>query len=133
MLRKYTLFLAGFLGLILGSVGCGDTHSPAGYLEVWWNLDSRTYGGTSCERANINLITLGAHNARTGKDYYTDFNCVDYHGISYGEPVGDYTVALYAYAPGDDVNPVAGTALPVTYPVDPDYTTPVPTISIVVP
>lgn len=136
MLRKYTLYLAGFLGLVLGSIGCGDSHPHGGWFDVAWNIDSQSVGGTSCERAGITLVTLSMQNIRTGDLPYADFNCVDYGGMSDVVPVGDYSISLYAYsAPpnADGSNYATSYSFPVSYRIDPETTTQLPTVSLVVP
>jgi hypothetical protein len=136
MLRKYTLYLAGVLGLVLGSVGCGESHAHGGYLDVGWNIDSQSYGGTTCERAGISVVVLSAADAvRTNeKPYFTYFNCVDRGGTSTIMPAGEYSVALYGY-PGspDNTDYVADYQFPITYFVESDYTTSLPEVSLVVP
>jgi hypothetical protein len=135
MLRKYTLYFAGFLGLILGSVGCGDVHPRGGTFDVAWNIDSQSVGGTSCERAGITLVTLSMLNLRTNDLPYTDFNCVDYGGYSNVVPAGDYSVSLYGYSgpPNPDGSGfVTSYSFPVSYHIDPDTITQLPVVSLVV-
>jgi hypothetical protein len=133
MLRKYTLCLAGILALALGSVGCGDTHPRGGYFDVAWNIDSRTYGPTTCERAGLVMVTLATQNVRSGEVFYDDFNCVDRAGYSMALPVGDYSVALYAYTNPQSEDYLTSYAFPVSYPVYPDSPTTLPEVSLVVP
>lgn len=136
MLRKYTLYLAGFLGLTLGSVGCGNTSPHGGNFSALWNVDSRTVGGTSCERAGIALVVLSNQNLRTGDVDFDDFNCVNYGGYTKDYRPGDYSVALYAYRDppnADGSNYLTSYIFPVSYPIDPDITTPLPEVSLVVP
>lgn len=125
MLRKYTMYLAGALALILGGTGCGESHVHEGWFDVAWNL-----GGRSCESMGIDLVTFGARNFRTQQDTYFDFNCVAYQGVTGGLPPGDYSVALYGYTPGNQ-NAVVGYIFPVTYPVVADYPTTLPEVTLV--
>lgn len=98
MLRKYTLYLAGVLGLILGSVGCGG-HRHTGYLSVTWNVvDSRSGVQGSCEWAGISEVELGLRDVYTGDIEYIPFDCTAYQGTSYPLPESNYGVALDAYS-----------------------------------
>lgn len=139
MLRKYTLYLAGFLGLILGSVGCGESHhrdtqQPGGYLSPAWKIvDSHSGLDASCEWAGITLVTLATQDIYTKEVFYDDFNCVDYEGVSAAFAASDYSVALYAYTdPNSDI-PATSYAFPVSYPIYPDQTTPLPRVALVYP
>lgn len=137
MLRKYTLYLAGALGLILGSIGCGGSHHsdlPGGFLSASWRItDSRTGRDASCEWAGITLVTLATQDIHTKEVFYDDFNCVDYAGISAPFVESDYSVALYAYTDPSSNTPATSYAFPVSYPVYPNETTQLPLVSLYYP
>jgi len=138
MLRKYTLYLAGLLGLVLGGAACGDSHPRAGFIDAAWNIDSQTSGGTTCERAGISTVVLSAQDAvhTNVKPDFTYFNCVDRGGLSNPLAPGEYFVALYGYQDPNtigSVDPIGSYQFPVTYFVDPDSTTQLPEVSLIVP
>jgi hypothetical protein len=94
-------------------------------------VDSRTNIAGSCEWAGITTVELAARDTRTGADYYDEFNCVSYAGVSDIFPESDYSVALYAYAANDVL--VTSYTFTQPFPVYPDQTTNIPPISLMVP
>ncbi len=129
MLRKYTLCLAGLLGLLLGGVGCGGPHRHTGYLGATWSIvDSRTGLQGDCQWAGISEVEMAARDVNTGQDHFFPFDCYAYQGLSYPLPESDYAVALYGYAPTGELVGQGVWDYGVTFPVYWDSTTPVPGI-----
>jgi hypothetical protein len=119
MLRKYTLYLAGMLALILGSVGCGGHHHhDGGYMQASWRIvDSRTGIEGDCQWAGISEVELAAGDVYNGDAYYSRWPCTYYQGLSKPMPDSDYLVALYGYDPNgyvvSSVEPAPGASFPV--------------------
>jgi hypothetical protein len=131
MLRKYTLYLAGMLGLILGSVGCGGHHhhdgvATTGYMQTSWKIvDSRTGIEGDCQWAGITEVELAAGDAYSGQPYYFSWPCGYYQGVSDIMPESDYVVAVYGYDAYQKVISSYEFERGVTFPVYPGETTPV--------
>ena len=87
MLRRYTLSLAGIIGLGLGTAGCHISH-PAGSFELHWA------SGATCAAAGATDIYVYLLDVRNGYGYQEHFRCLDYQGISEPLPPDDYTVKV---------------------------------------
>jgi hypothetical protein len=138
MVRKYTLYLAGVLALVLGSVGCGGSHHsnvpPAGtggYFDAAWNLFDSTGRQTTCEAAGIQVVVLATKNLYTNEAFYDEFSCNQYGGVSDSLYAANYSAAFYLYADPDLRYLVTSYFLPdASYPIYDNRTTELPVANI---
>ena len=128
MLRMYTLFLAGIVGLGLGATGCGGGGGgyAGGSFDAAWSLAWAGGGSVSCSGAGVVEVDLDVLDTYTNLDYHDKFACSAYGGTSQVLPVDDYTVALRAY---DSSNTLVSEWDGVgTYPIDDGVVTYLPDV-----
>jgi hypothetical protein len=139
MLRKYTLYLAGALALVLGNVGCGGSHhshnpppEAGGYFDAAWRIfDSYSGREVSCEAAGVQLAVLATKDVYTNEAFYDEFSCNQYGGVSEAFYASDYSAALYLYADPDLKYLVTSYFFPSpSYPIFANRTTELPVANI---
>jgi hypothetical protein len=105
----YTLFLAGLIGLGLGSAGCvgGSSDHGSGSFDATWTFLASGNVPTTCIGAGITEVDLDVQGVHSGASYTDTFVCSDYGGTGAPLPVDDYTVALRAYESSGATVPVS--------------------------
>jgi hypothetical protein len=130
MSRMYTLCLIGVMAVVL-SAGCGGGTRQGGYgnFQAAWSIGWAGDGLTDCQTADVAEVDIDVQDlVRTGMDYHTAFNCLDYRDISDSWPASNYSVALRAYDSNDQM--VAQYVLPVSYSIYGNTVTTLPSVRL---